>query len=731
MGRKFINVGTVKRICPIMPAEGDNFNGAISLRVGPSGFTPYGTPYPGWRNRESGSIAPFAYNDFLVAPIEAIPPEMELGSVVSRMYFGISEITYFGTIQGTPGFAICYENRIGKPIILPEGINPFTVILPWQQISPPLGTDYQQTYFKTLANQNNWTITSGLTTRTRPIYNDAYVSSDGIPYEYNYGYWKDDIQILPDKIPTYLDLVTGYSLDKRIIPQVLNFTPTFSGSIDIQYYRKNKYESIPNLITLDHQSFSIEVVSGIQVTMDVSDIVIGTFSAIPDIYPVNIQDKYPWELMKHNPTNTANLFALWKSFYNQKYPNIANVINALPKHVLHVIAPNNNAWNNNSGIYSDINFDIDHPLFAVDNQRAYDWHVKPQSDNSTGTLIMDSPRVIEIHAALEAAKYKTEVPAVIGTGTADNPQTPAIHTLGYAIANGGGKKLDDIHKTLGAGKYSKELPEVPEVKDANGTVTKAKQPAIHTLAYSIVNDLTPQISQLHTALDAAEYSIDSSHDDVDGDIPRVSTLGWHINRQSQILGIRVRPNGKVDLKAERTDNIRRHVNGNSNNNEQEFNPNCFASKGMLLRHLPNKFTPNGITAGGYRQVKDIPQILAELHEQANSAMGYQEGTAIEIKLDDKTYRYPNQLALLTELFVTAKQTATYSKGAFFSSLIGEQSIKEVIGGLGLRTVDKFIEFTVAKKTVKLYYKGISASQSIRRKLSAVTTNIGIAIGNII
>ena len=32
---------------------------------------------------------------------------------------------------------------------------------------------------------------------------------------------------------------------------------------------------------------------------------------------------------------------------------------------------------------------------------------------------------------------------------------------------------------------------------------------------------------------------------------------------------------------------------------------------------------------------------------------------------------------------------------------------------------------------KLYDKGISASQSIRQKLSAAVTNVGVAIGNII
>jgi hypothetical protein len=218
--------------------------------------------------------------------------------------------------------------------------------------------------------------------------------------------------------------------------------------------------------------------------------------------------------------------------------------------------------------------------------------------------------------------------------------------------------------------------------------------------------------------------------EIDNTKDRVTNLGFLVNRIAQVLGIRLDADGKLDEELEKTTNRRLHANGKEVNDLQKFNPNCFASEGMLVRHLPNKFSPNGTEAGGYRKVRDIPQLLAELHEQANSAMGYQEGTAIEIQVDGQTYRYPNQLALMTEIFVTLKQSAVYSKGAFFSSVVGEQSIKEVIGGLGLRTVDKYVEFTVAGKIVKLYYKGVSASQSIRRKMSAMATNIGTIIGNI-
>lgn len=241
---------------------------------------------------------------------------------------------------------------------------------------------------------------------------------------------------------------------------------------------------------------------------------------------------------------------------------------------------------------------------------------------------------------------------------------------------------------------------------------------------------SPLLINIGRAVDAGTWGVNLD----DPDLPRVDNLGWRTNRICEVLGIRVKPDGTIDEPLEKKDNRRQHAEREEQNDPQEYNPNCFGSKGMLVRYLPNKFKPKGkdveTIEGGFRKVKDIPQLLAELHEQANAAMGYQEGTAIEITVDEETYRYPNQLALLTEIFVTLKQSGAYSKGAFFSSVVAEQSIKEVIGGLGLRTVDKYLEFKIAGKTAKLYYKGISASQSIRRKLSAISTNIGTIIGNI-
>ena len=241
------------------------------------------------------------------------------------------------------------------------------------------------------------------------------------------------------------------------------------------------------------------------------------------------------------------------------------------------------------------------------------------------------------------------------------------------------------------------------------------------------NDMTnPYTLEIHKSLNSGKFA----NNELDNTRDRVANLGYYIEKNSNLLGHRIDANGKVQEAIEKSDRIRTAVEGDNSNDPLEYNPNGFGSKGMIVRHLPNKTTREGKAPGGYRKIHDLPQLLAEYHEQANAALGYQEGTAIEILIDGQKYRYPNQLALLTELLIASKQNLTYSKGAFFSSLVSEQSIKEVMAGLGLRTVDKFLEFKIADKTVKLYYKGISASQSIRRKLSAISTNIAMTLGNL-
>jgi hypothetical protein len=69
-------------------------------------------------------------------------------------------------------------------------------------------------------------------------------------------------------------------------------------------------------------------------------------------------------------------------------------------------------------------------MFIVNNQRAFDWHVKPQSDGSYGNLTMNSPMLEEVHASLGAGKWGINP---------DDPDVVRIDNLGWRI-----KRLCDI-----------------------------------------------------------------------------------------------------------------------------------------------------------------------------------------------------------------------------------------------------------------------------------------------
>ena len=123
------------------------------------------------------------------------------------------------------------------------------------------------------------------------------------------------------------------------------------------------------------------------------------------------------------PENIADLFVKWNSLFDANNSNSVNGIVATQTYKLRSITANNNWWNNGI-IENDIEVDYSHPMFTVNNDRAYNWHIAPQTDDSTGSLTMDSPRIKEIHAALNAAKWSTNP---------DDANEPRQDDLGWRI----------------------------------------------------------------------------------------------------------------------------------------------------------------------------------------------------------------------------------------------------------------------------------------------------------
>ena len=532
--------------------------------------------------------------------------------------------------------------------------------------------------------------------------------------------------------PSYENLLTGYSRDFRAMPTQLRIKSATAQIVTLKYYRSDPYEHIPNrewididrtalpvvigddidpnksrLITINWYTQTIELVANQNFVADITGIVLGTLqltsqvqnnlliSTLPLLAPA-IQGTYNAQYLLNKIDNLDELFDYWAFLFNddgiQRYFGQAklNELWLTDKRLpftysgfdsfdnrwtcLAITEGFNNYWNNYQlPLYN--NYIIRPGFFPL-----------PQQSQQ---LSFYAYKILEYHPFFKSLPL-LPVPVSYPPYTI-NPDHVGSH---YTLSN----TVDPNNR-----RFDKAYNNYHPFNHANLLNWHLKPQIFNNIDYGI--GTVPMDTIRTIAMEKALEGLKYSTNELDPSKPRIATLAWHINRQSEVLGIRVKADGKVDEELEKTTNRRLHVEGSQGNDIQKFNPNCFGSEGMLVRHLPNKFGNKRNScpvSGGYRKVRDIPQLLAELHEQANAAMGYQEGTAIEINVDGEVYRYPNQLALMTEIFVTLKQSATYSKGAFFSSVVGEQSIKEVISGLGLRTVDKYLEFKVAGGSIPLF-----------------------------
>lgn len=460
----------------------------------------------------------------------------------------------------------------------------------------------------------------------------------------------------------YMDLLGGYSLDNRSKPaNPPAITIEKSGSIRIGYYRENNLEPIPGLRSIDWHEQRVDIIKDKLTVLPIVNPVLGTVIISGDISTDVIAamigispapNTYSWSYFIYGSADL--LFDEWAALFDTAlgglnlppilspsyftltpyivYTPLANISIKKFKRIfkpnkLRVLAANNNAWNNQVNIPNNINFDSLHPMFVVDDSRAYDWHILPQPDGSIGKLIMDSPNTIAIANALGAFKH------------------------GY-------------------------LPSDPT-------------------------------------------------------LPSEVTLGDRILKVSELLGYRPDEDGTYSVATEKT-KARRVVPDKERIEEEDYGGNYYARKGMLVKRSINGFDSKGkIVSGGVAMIHDIPQLIVEMQDQLNMALGLQESGAIEIKDGDRTYRYPNQLAILTDLALSVAAIHQLAHQAYVSSLVCQQQTKEIISGMGLPTVNRSTNITIDNKLEQIPYWGVAPQHSLARKIDTVAYNVGIVTGQLI
>jgi hypothetical protein len=224
----------------------------------------------------------------------------------------------------------------------------------------------------------------------------------------------------------YRDLIFGHPQDSRMLPSNILVTATTTRMIEFGYYRRNRFESHPKLATsLDWRVGKLQVVTGKPYRLPLIDPVLGTLvvDAITraEIISIAAPNTYPARFLFAD--QLEDLFTYWNTFYPPPpppapfYPLASTitltqetnkpgatkqVITTTYTPLVRVMAANNDQWGHGTITIAKNRPLGSHPIFQLDHQKLFE---ELQSDLSYGTYMTDSPRLREIHAALDAAIY--------------------------------------------------------------------------------------------------------------------------------------------------------------------------------------------------------------------------------------------------------------------------------------------------------------------------------------
>jgi hypothetical protein len=472
------------------------------------------------------------------------------------------------------------------------------------------------------------------------------------------------IDSLGKETSDYRDLVMGNKLDARVIPKKILLRPTSTRQVAVSYYRRNLLETHPKLLaSLDWERRVINLTKSVDYFLDVSGIILGglfiddmTKAEIvnvsnPNFYPVNYlfadnldplftewntlypspdpprqrpigvnwDDPNGWVI----PDADAIVETNWSRYVRRQYSErVTSIGRNIYTSIVTVLAANNDRWKHGTNTRS-LNYpNPEHSIFNFDYESFFE---AIQTDGSYGSQMTDSPRIMEIHQALDAGKYAT-----------------------YA--------------------------------DTSGAI-----------------------------------------------FPRVANLGHLIEKICQFIGYRPEPNGSIDIQKEKTTYAAAVVKDDFVGGK-DYHPGRFGGKGMLLRRVTNRLGANGKwESGGIVKVHDLIQLATELFGEINQAVNLQDSTSISIKDGDKSYSYPNTLALLVEIGTGVIQQRRQVREAWASSIVTQKTANEILSGLGLPVVSK----SLLLNGQQLPYWGIQPNQSLQKEIATSAYQGGAQLGQLL
>lgn len=459
--------------------------------------------------------------------------------------------------------------------------------------------------------------------------------------------------------PSFINLLFGYE-DNLLIPQTITYLPSLTKTISVGYYRVNPFEEVncdtptgnKKLKSINWVRCEIKLIKGKEIKINIAGIVLGTFWSEDSDLIANLQSQadagfYAYKYLLANAANISELFNSWEAVYNTKKAAVNENIPAgwfvqdliIWKYAagtpVKIIAAHNNYWQNGT-VQGDLNVPTaSHPMYELDADRIYNQHFVPLGSNlGLGILNMNSPEIIEIHAALSANKYA-------------------------------------------------------------------------------VNDL-------------------------DNELPRITTLGYLIENVARILGLRLDANGSINNAEEKTKYLPATLNSPTLGQQDDFGKysdygiNCFGRKGMIVPHLPTSYNQQGREQKLYDVIHDIPQLQQAILRQLDIALGIQHGSEIRVRgLDGKVQSYPNQLALNLH-FANQLEKIQYNTDKIFNlTTVTGNEVRELFSGIGIPVTQKFINMMDIqnKNTVQLPYFGHQKNKpSVIGELATVKINLAVING---
>lgn len=262
---------------------------------------------------------------------------------------------------------------------------------------------------------------------------------------------------------------------------------------------------------------------------------------------------------------------------------------------------------------------------------------------------------------------------------------------------------------------------------------------------------TIRIKEIHQALDAQKFA----YDETQNDEKRTANLGYYVERISRVLGISVNPDGSIRSIRQKA----KHPAGlpmpagwefaqfglnqggslfgqkGGENNEQR---DGIAYESRSNKVIPNKYDPkkSKIVGGDITLCENLPQLLDEILDDLDKALGWQELGASAIPAADSSggfATFEGLAALQAELAYMLSKISIDTSQGLISNLIVQAVSYEILAAFGQPVKTKTFAMKVDKnRTGQVPYPGLADdAPSVMMQTGWILQNLAPVVGSLL